>query len=133
MGHAPSMAAPAVKRIGRNRWMPLSRIASRSGPPSVRRWRMKSIRMIELRTTIPASAIIPIIAVAVNHTGSAWPPTSCDARRLSSQKPVKMSEINHAFRGPDVMFAYFQGGLIADFVTKEWGFEAIQKMLRRRR
>src|SRR4029453_19382396 len=42
-----------------------------------------------------------------------------------------MAEINHAFRGPDVMFAYFQGGLIADYVKKEWGFEAITKMLRR--
>lgn len=51
--------------------------------------------------------------------------------RWRNGRLLKMSEINHAFRGPDVMFAYFQGGLIADFVTKEWGFEAIQKMLRR--
>lgn len=51
--------------------------------------------------------------------------------RWRNGRLLKMSEINHAFRGPDVMFAYFQGGLIADFVAKEWGFEAIQKMLRR--
>ena len=42
-----------------------------------------------------------------------------------------MADINGAFRGPDVMFAYYQGGLIADFIQKEWGFEAVQKMLKR--
>jgi len=51
--------------------------------------------------------------------------------RWRNDRLLKMAEINHAFRGPDVMFAYFQGGLIADFVTKEWGFEAVQQMLRR--
>jgi tetratricopeptide (TPR) repeat protein len=51
--------------------------------------------------------------------------------RWRNGRLLKMSEINHAFRGPDVMFAYYQGGLIADYVTKEWGFQAIQKMLRR--
>lgn len=51
--------------------------------------------------------------------------------RWRNGRLLKMADINHAFRGPDVMFAYFQGGLIADYVSKEWGFEAVQKMLRR--
>src|SRR5581483_5485735 len=46
--------------------------------------------MIELRTTMPASAIMPIIAVAVNHTGSRQPPTVAPATRLRSQKPGAM-------------------------------------------
>ena len=32
---------------------------------------MKSMRMIELRTTMPARAIMPIMAVAVKKTGVA--------------------------------------------------------------
>lgn len=51
--------------------------------------------------------------------------------RWSNGRLLRMAEINHAFRGPDVMFAYFQGGLIADFVEATWGFEAVQQMLRR--
>jgi tetratricopeptide (TPR) repeat protein len=51
--------------------------------------------------------------------------------RWKNGRLLKMSEINHAFRGPDVMFAYFQGGLIADHVEATWGFEAIRRMLRR--
>ena len=35
---------------------------------------MKSINTTELRTTMPASAIMPIIAVAVKKTGFGWPP-----------------------------------------------------------
>lgn len=51
--------------------------------------------------------------------------------RWRNGRLLRMADINRAFRGPDVMFAYFQGGLIADHVTKAWGFEAIQRMLRR--
>jgi tetratricopeptide (TPR) repeat protein len=51
--------------------------------------------------------------------------------RWKNGRLLKMSEINHAFRGPDVMFAYFQGGLIADLIAKDWGFEAVTAMLRR--
>jgi tetratricopeptide (TPR) repeat protein len=51
--------------------------------------------------------------------------------RWRNGRLLKMAEINHAFRGPDIMFAYFQGGLIADLITKEWGFDAIPAMLRR--
>ncbi len=51
--------------------------------------------------------------------------------RWKNGRLLPMSEINHAFRGPDIMFAYFQGGLISDFITKDWGFDAIRRMLRR--
>ena len=51
--------------------------------------------------------------------------------RWKNGRLLKMADINHAFRGPDVMFAYFQGGLIADLIAKDWGFEAITAMLKR--
>ena len=51
--------------------------------------------------------------------------------RWKNGRLLKMSEINHAFHGPDVMFAYFQGGLIADYLKEKRGFEAVTKMLRR--
>ena len=70
-GMADSIAAPAVKRIGRNRTTRLSRIASKSGRPAATACSMKSTKMIESRVTIPERAIMPIIAVAVKYTGSA--------------------------------------------------------------
>ena len=51
---------------------------------------MKSMRMIELRTTMPASAIMPIMPVAVKKTGVAYSPTGEVNSRLSSQKPGMM-------------------------------------------
>ncbi len=51
--------------------------------------------------------------------------------RVRSGRLLKMENINQAFRGPDIMFAYFQGGLIADYVKETTGFEAITKMLKR--
>lgn len=67
---APKIAAPAVNSIGVNLTAPESIIASlRSAPCPTLTW-MKSIRIIELRTTIPAKAIMPIIAVAVKKIES---------------------------------------------------------------
>lgn len=51
--------------------------------------------------------------------------------RVRTGRLLKMATINQAFRGPDIMFAYFQGGLIADYVKETSGFEAITKMLKR--
>jgi tetratricopeptide (TPR) repeat protein len=51
--------------------------------------------------------------------------------RWSSGRLLKMEKINAAFRGPDIMFAYYQGGLIAEHLTESRGFEVIPKMLRR--
>jgi hypothetical protein len=53
--------------------MPASITASRSGFPSARRSLMKSTRMIEFRTTMPAPAMKPIIEVAVKNALSADP------------------------------------------------------------
>lgn len=50
--------------------------------------------------------------------------------RWRNGRLLKMSEINGAFRGPDIMFAYYQGGLIAAHLQQERGFEVIPKMLR---
>jgi len=43
---------------------------------------------------------------------------------------LKMSLINQAFRGRDILFAYYQGGLIAEHLMQARGFEVIPKMLR---
>ena len=48
---------------------------------------MNSTRISELRTTMPASAIMPIIAVAVNMTGSGEPATVRSPNWFISQKP----------------------------------------------
>ncbi len=43
---------------------------------------------------------------------------------------LKMGSINSAFRGPDIMFAYFQGGLIAEHLQEARGFKVIPEMLK---
>jgi tetratricopeptide (TPR) repeat protein len=50
--------------------------------------------------------------------------------RYENGRLLKMDAINRAFRGPDIMFAYFQGGLIAEELTASRGFEVIPKMLK---
>ena len=55
---------------------------------------MKSIKTTELRTTIPANAIIPIIAVAVMKTGFGWPPTGWFMIAFSPQNPGMMPIID---------------------------------------
>ena len=49
--------------------------------------------------------------------------------RYHNDRLLRMSKINAAFRGGDIMFAYYQGGLIAEHLTKDRGFEVIPKML----
>jgi hypothetical protein len=66
----PSSVVPAVARIGRVRTATLWITASRNGVPSRTAIWMNSISTAELRTTIPASAIMPIMAVAVKNIGS---------------------------------------------------------------
>jgi tetratricopeptide (TPR) repeat protein len=51
--------------------------------------------------------------------------------RWRNGRLLKMADINGAFRTPDIMFAYFQGGLIADFLEQTRGFEVVPKMLAR--
>ncbi|MFV1958195.1 MAG: tetratricopeptide repeat protein, partial [Planctomycetota bacterium] len=50
--------------------------------------------------------------------------------RYRNDRLLRMAKINRAFRGPDIMFAYYQGGLIAEHLTKSRGFDVIPHMLR---
>ena len=50
--------------------------------------------------------------------------------RWRNGRLLKMSLINQAFRGPDILFAYFQGGLISEHLMEARGFEVIPRMLR---
>ena len=49
--------------------------------------------------------------------------------RYHNDRLLRMDKINSAFRGPDIRFAYYQGGLIAEHLTETRGFEVIPKML----
>ena len=74
MKKAPSIAARPVSRIGCARVAAERVTASASGTPSASCRLMKSTSRIELRTMMPASAIMPIMLVAVNCAwSSAWP------------------------------------------------------------
>ncbi len=65
MTEAPTTTAKAVNSMGRKRMAPASTTASANGLPSFILSSMKSTRMMEFLTTIPAPAIIPIMEVAV--------------------------------------------------------------------
>jgi len=67
MTAAPTIMAAAVRAIGRKRTAPASTTACSRESPSFNRNSMKSTRMIELRTTMPAPAMKPIIDVAVKN------------------------------------------------------------------
>ena len=66
MNMAPSMAASAVRAIGLARTAADWITASWKSMPAATCSLMKSTSRIELRTMMPASAIMPIIEVAVN-------------------------------------------------------------------
>ena len=73
MTRPPTTTAKAVSIIGRKRTAPDSMHASASERPWLRRSSMKSTRMMELRTTMPAPAMNPIIDVAVKNAPiAAW-------------------------------------------------------------
>jgi len=65
MKKAPSIAARAVSTMGCARVAAERTTASFSATPCASCSRMKSTSRIELRTMMPASAIIPIMLVAV--------------------------------------------------------------------
>ena len=71
MKKAPMIAAAAVSVIGRARTAAASITACFNTIPCATWSSMKSTSSIELRTMMPASAIMPIIEVAVN-----WAPSS---------------------------------------------------------
>ena len=65
MKNAPSIAAKAVRMIGCARVIAERITASRKSMPAASCKLMKSTSRMELRTMMPASAIMPIIDVAV--------------------------------------------------------------------
>ena len=70
----PPTNARAVTMIGRVRALQASSTDSVTGRPASTSWRVKSTSRIELRTMMPASAMKPIIEVAVNSApNSQWP------------------------------------------------------------
>ncbi|HLU38637.1 MAG TPA: hypothetical protein VK081_04580, partial [Planctomycetota bacterium] len=42
--------------------------------------------------------------------------------------PVR--QLNRAFRGPDILFGYYQGGLIVDYLAEQHGFAKVVEMLK---
>lgn len=42
--------------------------------------------------------------------------------------PVRL--LNRLFRGPRILFGYYQGGLIVEYLTREFGFDRLIEMLR---
>jgi hypothetical protein len=112
---APIIAASAVSRIGLNRTAPASTSIARKFRPSRRPWRMKSTSRIELRTMMPASAMKPIIEVAVNGAPSSqWPVTmpirvSGKAGRGCENEP--RTQENQIRRYHIAVVACFRGGV----------------------
>ena len=49
---------------------------------------------------------------------------------LKSREIVPIAKFNREFRGPNVMFAYYLGGLICEFIAGDFGFEKIVAMLK---
>lgn len=47
-----------------------------------------------------------------------------------NDKIYPVRELNRAFRGPDILFGYFQGGLIVDYLAEKYGFERVVEMLK---
>src|SRR5271166_2179423 len=97
---APIIAASAVRRIGLKRTAPASSRISRKVLPCPAPWRMKSTNRIELRTMMPASAMKPIIEVAVNGVPSSqWPstmPISGDwYGRENHERQAETAELRH--------------------------------------
>lgn len=50
-----------------------------------------------------------------------------DAYHNGEIAPVRL--LNRLFRGPRILFGYFQGGLIVDLVSEEYGFDKVRDML----
>ena len=80
----PTITASAVSAIGRNRTRTASSTAAASGMPSRSFSSAKSTRMIELRTTMPAPAMKPIMLVAVKNV----PPSACAGRMPTSDSGI---------------------------------------------
>jgi tetratricopeptide (TPR) repeat protein len=49
---------------------------------------------------------------------------------IASDDILTLKDINGAFRGPRVMFAYYQGGLMCELIERDFGFEKLPEMVR---
>src|SRR5579859_6014297 len=81
---APTTTAAAVSSIGRKRIAPASMTALSMDNPSRNRSSMKSTRMIEFLTTMPAPAMKPIMDVAVKNA----PMRPCAGRMPTSENGI---------------------------------------------
>ncbi len=49
---------------------------------------------------------------------------------IASREVLPLGEINSAFRGSRVLFAYYQGGLMCEMVERDFGFPKLREMVR---
>ncbi len=49
---------------------------------------------------------------------------------IASDEVLTLADINSAFRGPRVLYAYYQGGLMCEFIERDFGFPALREMVR---
>jgi hypothetical protein len=52
------------------------------------------------------------------------------ADALAGGEVLPLATINNAFRGPRVMFAYYQGGLMCELIERDFGFPALRELVR---
>jgi len=49
---------------------------------------------------------------------------------IASDDVLTLKDINEAFRGERVMYAYYQGGLMCEFIERDFGFDKLREMVR---
>jgi tetratricopeptide (TPR) repeat protein len=49
---------------------------------------------------------------------------------IASDEVLTLENINNAFRGPRVMFAYYQGGLMCEWIERDFGFPKLRELVR---
>lgn len=49
---------------------------------------------------------------------------------IASKEVLPLATINNAFRGPRVLFAYYQGGLMCELIERDFGFPKLREMVR---
>lgn len=49
---------------------------------------------------------------------------------IASGEVLTLADVNNAFRGPRVLYAYYQGGLMCELVERDFGFPKLREMVR---
>lgn len=49
---------------------------------------------------------------------------------IASREVLTLEDVNNAFRGPRVLYAYYQGGLMCELVERDFGFAKLREMVR---